>query len=296
MSGEALEENRDPYLISIGDGIRRLRSRRGLTRKALARLADVSERHLASIEAGQANATIQFLRQLAQVLNCTLAEIIGDETAVSPEWLMIREILHGKSEKELAQARVTLGEVLGPPGGTEQARLQRVALIGMRGAGKSSLGRMLADYWMVPFVELRQHVELLAGCEVAEIHALYGANAYQRYESRALEYVLSRYPQAVIATPGEIYTEAGTFKRLLSNCYTVWLTASPKDHLERVLVQGEGRTILSLEEAVTNLQEALKSRESYYSQADTSFDTSEMAQEAAFFGLLDHLRGKIRHS
>lgn len=289
-----MEEARNPYLRSLGESVRRLRSRRGLTRKALAQLAHVSERHLANIEVGQTNATIQFLRQLTEVLNCTLAEVIGDETAASPEWLMIREILHGRSQADLIRARKALAHVFEAQS-AEQAKLKRVALIGMRGAGKTSLGRMLADYWMVPFIELRQQIEMLAGCDVAEIHALYGLSAYLRYESRAVESILSRYPSAVIATPGEIYTEANTFKRLLSQCYTVWLKASPEDHLERVLVQGEGRAQLSLNEAIANLQDALNSREVHYSQADTYFDTSDMAQETAFFALLDHLRGKVRY-
>lgn len=293
MSSAAWDEVKDPYLVTVGENIRKLRSRRGLTRKALANLADVSERHLASVEAGTANATIIFLRQLTQVLGCTLAEVIGDETATSPEWLMIREILHGKSDAELTQARTALAEAFAlqdqPP-----ARQHRVALIGMRGAGKSSLGRMLADYWMVPFVELRQQIELLAGCEVAEIHALYGTNAYLRYESRALEAIVNRYPKAVIATPGDIYSASDTFDYLLENCFTVWLQASPRDHLERVLVQGEGRQLADLSEAITDLEAVLDQRSIHYAKADTVFDTSDMAQEAAFFELLEHLRERVQ--
>lgn len=293
MSSAAWDEAKDPYLVTVGETIRNLRARRGLTRKALAKLADVSERHLASVEAGTTNATIIFLRQLTEVLGCTLAEVIGEETATSPEWLMIREILHGKSESELTQARVALADAFAPQIASP-ARQQRLALIGLRGAGKSSLGRMLADYWMVPFVELRHQVELLAGCEVAEIHALYGLNAYLRYERRALESVIARYPKAVIATPGEIFNAPDTFEYLLSNCFTVWLQASPRDHLDRVLVQGEGRQLADVSEAVANLEAVLSQRSIHYSQADSSFDTSEMAQEAAFFGLLDHLREKVQ--
>lgn len=289
---EGLEEEKDPFLLALGERLRALRSRRGLTRKALAKLADVSERHLANVESGVGNASIQFLRQLTTVLNCTLAEMIGDETATSPEWLMIREILRGRSDEELAKARSTLAGVFDAPT-SERARRQRIALIGLRGAGKSSLGRMLADHWMVPFVELGRHIETLAGCGIAEIHALYGPNAYRRYERRALEDIIQRFPRAVIATPGGIVSDPATFNLLLSHCYTVWVKASPKDHMERVVAQGDTRPMHGNREAMEDLKSILESRAAFYSKADRSFDTSEMAQEAAFIGLLDRLRDVV---
>ncbi len=286
-------EARDPFLIALGERLRGLRSRRGLTRKALARLAEVSERHLANVESGVGNASIQFLRQLTTVLNCTLAEMIGDETATSPEWLMIREILRGRSDEELAQARAALAGIFEAPT-TEIARRQRLALIGLRGAGKSSLGRMLADHWMVPFVELNQQIETLAGCSVAEIHALYGPNAYRRYEYRALEDVIQRFPRAVIATPGGLVSDPATFNLLLSHCYTVWVQASPQEHMARVVAQGDMRPMLGNREAMDDLNNILESRAAFYSKADETFETTEMTQEAAFVGLLDQLRSSVR--
>ncbi|MDY7578415.1 helix-turn-helix transcriptional regulator [Herbaspirillum sp. RTI4] len=283
------EEEKDPYLIALGERLRALRSRRGLTRKALARLADVSERHLANVESGVGNASIQFLRQLTGVLNCTLAEMIGDETATSPEWLMIREILRGRSDRELAEARTALSGVFETPT-SERARRQRVALIGLRGAGKSSIGRMLADRWVVPFIELNRHIEVLAGCSVAEIHALYGPNAYRRYEFRALEDIIGRYPQAVIATPGGIVSDPATFNLLLSHCYTVWLQASPEEHMGRVVAQGDTRPMSGNKEAMQDLKEIIQSRTPFYSKADEVFDTSDMTQESAFLALDDQLR------
>lgn len=293
LSTEILsDDEKDPFLIALGERLRALRSRRGLTRKALARLADVSERHLANVESGVGNASIQFLRQITTVLNCTLSEMIGDETASSPEWLMIREILRGRSDEELAKARAVLAGIFDAPT-SETARRQRVALIGLRGAGKSSLGRMLADYWMVPFVELGREVETLAGCGIAEIHALYGPNAYRRYERRALEDIIQRYPRAVIATPGGIVSDPATYNLLLSHCYTVWVQAAPKDHMARVLAQGDTRPMMGNREAMEDLKSILESRAAFYSKADVSFDTSDMTQEAAFFGLLDQLRDAV---
>jgi XRE family aerobic/anaerobic benzoate catabolism transcriptional regulator len=289
---ELIESGKDPFLLALGERLKSLRGRRGFTRKALAQLADVSERHVANVESGVGNASIQFLRQLATVLNCTLAEMIGDETASSPEWLMIREILRGRNEEELAKARIALAGMFDAPT-SDSARRQRVALIGLRGAGKSSLGQMLADHWMVPFIELSRQIETLAGCSIAEIHALYGPNAYRRYERRALEETVRNFPRAVIATPGGVVSDPATFKLLLSHCYTVWLKASPEDHMGRVVAQGDTRPMSGNREAMEDLKQILESRAQFYSKADETFDTSEMTQEASFVGLLDTLRGSV---
>jgi XRE family aerobic/anaerobic benzoate catabolism transcriptional regulator len=295
LKTESLDEAKDPFLTALGERLRALRSRRGLTRKALAKLADVSERHLANVESGVGNATIFFLRQLATVLNCSLAEIIGDETASSPEWLMIRETLRGRSEQELAKARSVLASVFEAPT-SEIARRQRLALVGLRGAGKSSLGRMLADHWMVPFVELSREIEALARCSIAEIHALYGPSAYRRYEYRALEAVIQRHPRVVIATPGGIVSEPRTFSLLLSHCYTVWIKASPEEHMERVLAQGDTRPMSGNREAMDDLKSILDSRAEFYSKADVSYDTSDMTQESAFLGLVERVGDRVRIS
>ncbi len=281
-------EEKDPFLITLGERLRDLRARRGVSRKALAKLADVSERHLANVESGVGNASIQFLRQLTTVLNCSLEELVGDETASSPEWLMIREILRGRSDEELARARVALAGVFDAPT-AQSARRQRIALIGLRGAGKSSLGKMLAEHLRVPFIEVNQYIETLAGCSVAEVHALYGGNAYRRYEARAVKEIIQYYPRAVIATPGGLVSETGTFNMLLSHCYTVWLKASPEYHMARVVAQGDTRPMEGHREAMVDLNNILDSRIAFYSQADESFDTSDLSQEAAFAGLLAQL-------
>ena len=284
---------RDPFLAALGERTRALRSRRGLTRRGLAKAAEVSERHLANVEMGVGNASIQFLRQVALSLNCTLAELVGDETASSPEWLMIREILRGRSESELAQARGSLAAMFGAPA-SQAARRQRVALIGLRGAGKSTLGRMLADSWVVPFIELNRQVESLAGCSLAEIHSLYGPAAYRRHEKRALEDAIQRFPRAVIATPGGIVSEPATFNMLLAHCYTVWVRASPEEHMSRVLAQGDTRPMSGNAEAMNDLRRILESRAAFYSKADEVFDTSDKTMEDAFVALQEQLRGTIQ--
>ncbi len=282
------EDYKDPFLIALGERLKLLRARRGLTRKALAKLAEVSERHVANVESGVGNASIQFLRQLCAVLNCSLAEMTGDETTSSPDWLMIREVLRGRNEAELAQARTALADLFESPV-SEISRRQRIALIGLRGAGKSSLGRLLAAQLHAPFIELSSQIEQLAGCGIAEIHALYGQNAYRRYEQRALEDVVRHYPQAVIATPGGIVSEPATFKLLLSHCYTVWLKAEPEEHMDRVLAQGDKRPMSGNREAMDDLKRILESRTQFYSKADKTVDTSRLNSEQAFQQLLGQL-------
>ena len=285
-------EFKDPFLIALGERTRALRARRGLTRKGLARAADVSERHLANVEMGVGNASVQFLRQLAQALNCSLAELVGDETTSSPEWLMIREILRGRNDAELVQARSALASMFGEPA-SQAARRQRIALIGLRGAGKSTLGRALAEGWKVPFVELNRGVEALAGCTLSEIHSLYGPAAYRRYEKRALEDTIRLYPRAVIATPGGIVSDPATFNLLLAHCYTVWVRAAPEEHMGRVLAQGDTRPMsghTGNAEAMNDLRRILESRAAFYSKADAVFDTSEMSPESAIAALHELLK------
>jgi XRE family aerobic/anaerobic benzoate catabolism transcriptional regulator len=283
------EDYKDPFLIALGERLKLLRARRGLTRKALAQLAQVSERHVANVESGVGNASIQFLRQLCAVLNCSLAEMTGDETTSTPDWLMIREVLRGRNEAELAQARTALADLFESPV-SEISRRQRIALIGLRGAGKSSLGRLLAAQLHAPFIELSTQIEQLAGCGIAEIHALYGQNAYRRYEQRAIEDVVRHYPQAVIATPGGIVSEPATYKLLLSHCYTVWLKAEPEEHMDRVLAQGDKRPMSGNREAMEDLKRILESRTQFYSKADKTVDTSGLTSEQAYSQLIAKLQ------
>jgi XRE family transcriptional regulator, aerobic/anaerobic benzoate catabolism transcriptional regulator len=283
------DADKDPFLIALGDRLKLLRARRGLTRKALAQLAEVSERHVANVESGVGNASILFLRQLCAVLNCSLAEMTGDETTSTPDWLMIREVLRGRNEAELAQARTALADLFESPV-SEISRRQRIALIGLRGAGKSSLGRLLAAQLHAPFIELSTQIEQLAGCGIAEIHALYGQNAYRRYEQRAIEDVVRHYPQAVIATPGGIVSEPATYKLLLSHCYTVWLKAEPEEHMDRVLAQGDKRPMSGNREAMEDLKRILESRTQFYSKADKTVDTSGLTSEQAYSQLITQLQ------
>jgi XRE family aerobic/anaerobic benzoate catabolism transcriptional regulator len=291
-------EEKNPFLVALGDRVRALRSRRGMTRKAVAQSAEVSERHLANLEYGIGNASILVLLQVAGALQCSIAELIGDVSTSSPEWLLLRELLERRDEATLRRVRVAVGELLGTGGDNSSktglaARSTRVALVGLRGAGKSTLGQMLADDLDFPFVELSREIEKFAGCSVGEIQGLYGQNAYRRYERRALEEAIQIYPEAVIATPGGIVSDAATFNQLLAHCTTVWLQASPEDHMKRVAAQGDMRPMAASREAMEDLKGILAGRAAFYSKADYRVDTSAQPLEATFTLLRDTVRSAL---
>jgi XRE family transcriptional regulator, aerobic/anaerobic benzoate catabolism transcriptional regulator len=285
-------EARNPLLAALGDRVRNLRAQRGLTRKAVAISAGVSERHLANLEYGIGNASILVLQQVAGALHCSLAELVGDVTTSSPEWLLIRELLENRSETDLRRVRLALGELLGTAS-VDPARHRRIALVGLRGAGKSTLGQMLADDLEVPFVELSREIEKLAGCSVREIHDLYGTNAYRRYERRALEEAVQIYSEVVIATPGGIVSDPATFNELLAHCTTVWLQAAPEEHMGRVAAQGDTRPMAASKEAMEDLRRILNGRAAFYSKADLSVDTSGKSLAQSFQALRAAARQSI---
>ena len=286
---EGDEAGKSPLLRALGERVRNLRARRGLTRRNLAASAQVSERHLANLEYGTGNVSILVLHQIALALQCSMAELLGDVTASSAEWLLLRELLEGRSEQDLHRVRLAAGEILGTAPSGDPHRGSRIALIGLRGAGKSTLGRMLAEHLNVPFLELNQEIERVAGCSVREIYDLYGAGAYRRYERRALEEAVQIYSDVVIATPGGIVSDPATFNELLSHCTTVWLQARPEEHMGRVVAQGDTRPMAANPEAMDDLRRILDGRSAFYSKADHLLDTSGQSLEQS----LEQLRAQL---
>ena len=281
-----------PFLVSLGDRVRALRAARGMTRKALATTAEISERHLANLEYGVGNVSILVLIQLAQALRCSLAELMGDITTSSPEWLLLRELLQNRDEATLRRVRAAVGEMLGT-GGQNSAASSRVALIGLRGAGKSTLGQMLSEDLGFPFVELSREIEKFAGCSISEIQGLYGMNAYRRYELRALEEAIQIYPEAIIATPGGLVTDPAAFNLLLAHCTTVWLQASPEDHMRRVQEQGDMRPMAASKEAMEDLRNILDGRAAFYSKAEYMINTSSQSLADTFGALRNLVRSAL---
>lgn len=247
-----------PFLVSLGQRLRALRERQGLSRKTLALAAGVSERHLASLETGVGNASILVLLQVAQALKCGLGDLLGPSAQ--------------------------------PP------RRVRVALVGLRGAGKSTLGRLLASDLGVPFIELTQHIEQLAGCAVPEIQALYGQAGYQRYQRKSLEHALTCGDDVVIATPGGLVVDDATYALLLAQCTTVWLKAAPEDHMQRVVAQGDLRPMAASVEAMADLRRILADRSPAYARAAVHTDTSAQPLDATFAVLRTQLRQALQGS
>lgn len=282
---------RHPLLVALGERVRAIRARRGMTRRALAQAADVSERHLANLELGTGNASILVLHQVANALQAPLAELLGDVTTSSPEWLLLRELLEQRDEATLRRVRVAVGAMIGT-GGASAVRSHRVALIGLRGAGKTTLGRMLAEDLGFPFAELSREIEQFAGCSIAEIQGLYGVAAYRRYERRAVEEAIQIHPEAVIATPGGVVSDAATFNLLLTHCTTVWLQARPEDHMARVRAQGDLRPMAASAEAMDDLRGILATRAAFYGKAEFRLDTSAQPLPQTF----DALRLLVRRA
>lgn len=284
------QDAKHPLLAALGERVRTLRAQRGMTRKAVAQAANVSERHLANLEYGTGNASILVLQQIAAALQCSLAELLGDVTTASPEWLLIRGLLERRDDSELRRARVALSQLFDSQAAGR--RDSRIALVGLRGAGKTTLGPMLAEDLGVPFIELSREIERIAGCSLSEIHALYGTNAYRRYERRALEEAIERHSEMVIATPGGLVSDPATFNMLLAHCFTIWLKASPEDHMRRVAEQGDLRPMAASGEAMEDLRRILSGRAAFYSKADITIDTSATPLAATF----QTLRANVRQS
>lgn len=269
----AHKKGSNPYLRDLGQRARAARTRRGLSRKALAQASGISERHLANLESGQGNVSVLVLQQVAEVLDCTAAELLGDFTTASAEWLLIRSLLQDCDPQTLQRARLAVASVIsdakpvaGSPG--------RIALIGLRGAGKSTLGQQLAQRLDLDFIEISRDIEQIAGCSIAEIQNLYGPNAYRRYERQALQQALNADRAAVIATPGGLVTDPANFNLLLGECHCVWLQATPADHMRRVIEQGDFRPMAGNSEAMQDLKDILSARAPFYSQAHSHLDTS----------------------
>ncbi len=282
------DDSRHPVLTALGVQVRSLRARRGLTRRALAQAAGVSERHLANLEQGVGNASVLVLHDVATALHSPLAALLGDVTTSSPEWLMLRNLLGERDEPSLRVAREAASAALGEASdaSAQAARTQRIALIGLRGAGKSTLGRRLAGALGYPFIELNRDIEQLAGCTLPEIQALYGMAAYRRYEQRALTRALDAHERCVLATPGGIVSELPTYELLLKRCTCAWLQASPADHMARVLAQGDKRPMAASREAMDDLQRILDGRKPFYAKADHSLNTSAQNEDESLAKLL----------
>lgn len=266
----AVAETHETYLRALGERVRNIRARRGMTRKMLSRHSGVSERYLAQLESGRGNISIGLLRQVAQAMNMPLAELADDRPERPVEMTLLLGYLGRLSPAELSRAHALLADRFDRRDG----RRERIALIGLRGAGKTTLGARLAERLGVPFVRLVQEIEAESAMSVSEIFSLSGQAAYRRHERRALERVLDEHRAAVIEVGGSLVSEPETYELLLNGCRTVWLRATPEEHMSRVIGQGDTRPMAGNSEAMDDLRRILGNREALYAKADATLDTS----------------------
>ena len=274
------ERGAEAYLALIGERVRGARARRGMTRKALARDSGVSERYLAQLESGQGNVSILLLRQIARAMGLPLADLVRDGPDRPVEFTLMRQILERLSSDELAEAHGLLSNRFGQT--VRGHRVQRIALIGLRGAGKTTLGRRLAAHLGVPFLDMGVEIERDSGMSLSEIFSLSGQAAYRRLERRCLDRLVESYAAAVIETGGSLVSEPATFELLLQACYTIWIKASPEEHMGRVIAQGDYRPMAGNAEAMADLRRILMERERLYGKADAMVDTGGRSEAESF--------------
>jgi XRE family transcriptional regulator, aerobic/anaerobic benzoate catabolism transcriptional regulator len=267
------------FLSALGKRVREVRNRRGMTRKVIARDADVSERHLAQLEAGEGNVSIVLLRRIAKALNMSLVELFAPEAQEPAEKQLISRFLEQLPPHRLEDVASRLLRDFGPE---EKLRRRRIALIGLRGAGKSTLGAKLGQELKAPFVELDHEIEKDTGMPLAEIFSLYGQSGYRAIEKRTLERVLQEYDRGVLSVGGGVVSEKETYDYLLTHCYTVWIKARPEEHMARVIEQGDFRAMAGNPKAMEDLRRILLAREPLYRKADLCIDTSGISVEESF--------------
>src|SRR6476659_8791686 len=282
-----MTDKHDPeteFLEQLGQRVRTMRALRGMSRKVLAKVSGISERYIAQLESGKGNVSIVLLRRVSNAMGAHLEDLIPS-TEPAPDWAVIRDLLRKASPAQIAQAK----DMLAGSGHSAQRRISfsGIALIGLRGAGKSTLGRMLAKKIGWSFVELNKEIEAQNGLSVAAILAHKKQEGFRRMEQAALTQLLARKELMVLATGGGIVSEPLTFDLILSSFYTIWLKAEPEDHMARVRGHGDLRPMADDRSAMAELRNILLSREPLYARASAVVDTAGLSVNDAASRLID---------
>ena len=278
----ASELSEDDFVSMVGDRVRMARARRGISRKVLSELSGVSQRYLAQLEGGQGNISIALLKRIAVALDHRIEWLVGEDDPWNSDALRVAALFRAAT---VEQKRRVLA-LLDPDNAGEQ-RGRRIALIGLRGAGKSTLGRLAAAARDIPFVELNAEIEATSGMPVNELMALYGQEGYRRLERQAVERIAAAHDSVVLAVAGGIVSEPDTFNFLLRHFHTIWLKAKPEEHMSRVRKQGDTRPMAGNPAAMDELKTILTSRESLYAQSGAQVDTSGKDVEDSLADLLE---------
>jgi XRE family aerobic/anaerobic benzoate catabolism transcriptional regulator len=284
-----MTEHQDPeaaFLEQLGQRVRTMRALHGMSRKVLAKVSGISERYIAQLESGKGNVSIVLLRRVSNAMGAHLEDLIPSSEP-APDWPVIRDLVRKATPNQIAHAKDVLSGQGHGASRPRQMTFAGIALIGLRGAGKSTLGKLLADEIGWSFVELNKEIERQNGLSVAEIIAMYGQEGFRRMEQAALAQLLSRKELMVLATGGGIVSEPLTFDLVLSSFYTIWLKAEPEEHMARVRRQGDLRPMADDRSAMAELRTILRSREPLYARASAVVDTAGLSVDSAAARLID---------
>ncbi len=279
------------FLHFLGKRVREFRSRRGMTRKMVSQESEVSERHLAQLELGEGNVSIVLLRRISVALGVSLAELFAPGVGEQAERHKIEAFLARLPKHRVEEVASRLIREFGEE---ESSRRKRIALIGVRGAGKSTLGARLAKEIKRPFIELDSEIEKETGMPLSEIFSLYGQSGYRAIERRTLSRALAEVDTAVFSVGGGIVSEKDSFESLLSHCYTIWIKAQPDELMERVIAQGDLRVMAGNDRALEDLRQILDAREPLYRKADLCLDTSSHTAGESFAELKSLLQLQLQ--
>jgi len=272
------------FLAAIGREVRRARAKRGMTRRQLAQASETSERYLAQIESGAGNPSVSVLRAIALALELPIVALLPETAAPNTALGAILDLLAQVPEGELPALTKLIEARVARPQHADQAR--RIALVGLRGAGKSTLGRKLAEHLGWPFIELDRVVEEDYGARIPDLIEMAGVTTFRRQERSALERVIAANESAVITTAGGIVSSRETYTLLLRRTHTIWIKARPEDHMGRVMAQGDFRPMAQNRAAMADLVAILDARRADYARAQAELDTSSDTVEQSSAKLL----------
>ncbi|MEH6475167.1 MAG: helix-turn-helix transcriptional regulator [Sneathiella sp.] len=271
QSSDAVDENTS-FLEAVGERVRAARARKNISRKTLSEISGISQRYLAQLETGSGNISIILLRRVADALDYKIEWLVGDEDPYSSSILPLIG-LYNQATADQRQKVLSMLEQNGPA----SAQASRIAFIGLRGAGKSTIGQLFSAQKEMPFLELNDTIEEASGMPVDEVMALYGQEGYRRLEKQSVERIAATNDAIVLAVAGGIVSAPETFNYLLRNYHTIWLKADPEDHMGRVRKQGDERPMAGNPEAMAELRNILRDREALYNSADIVINTSQQS-------------------
>lgn len=271
----------EALIARVGERVRRARDRKGIPRRVLSEMSGVSPRYLAQLEAGEGNISIGLLQRVAHALDHRIEWLVGEDDPWISDTLRIADLYRSATAPVQARVRAVLS-----PEPAEARRARRVCLVGLRGAGKSTLGRRAGERLGVPFVELNREIEEQSGMPVEDLMALYGQEGYRRLEAQAISRVIATHETMILAVAGGIVAEPETYAALLAAFHTIWIKASPAEHMARVREQGDTRPMAGNPEAMEQLKSILTARETLYDRAEARLDTSGRTEDQSLDDLL----------